>query len=245
MIFSGIGASSVVHVVAAVVAVSAFGALAPRLLPPPHGRNSIQLTASAVIELDAVVADEPESDAAVISLDQTSPPPRATKVVSPTKDLLAMRNALASLPESTTIQVTQPSRRQPSEPASETTAPPVAKRIARTPSERTPHPAAPTQASLPNAGQLDDIPATIHSPRPEYPADALTAGVEGRVVLRVELDRDGQVTDVTVAKSSGDRRLDEAARQSVAKWKFEPATRMGVAVATAIAVPVNFQLERR
>lgn len=83
------------------------------------------------------------------------------------------------------------------------------------------------------------------APPPSYPREALMAGVEGTVVLKVLVDVDGTPLEVEIQRSSGNRRLDDAAkRQVLRKWKFRPAIREGRAIQVYGLVPVNFSLER-
>lgn len=78
--------------------------------------------------------------------------------------------------------------------------------------------------------------------RPRYPEEARRRGVTGTVVLHVRVGADGAVTEVTVARSSGNAILDEAAKKSVRGAKFVPARRGGCAVAAAVDLPVAFRL---
>lgn len=83
------------------------------------------------------------------------------------------------------------------------------------------------------------------APPPSYPREALMAGAEGTVVLKVLVDVDGTPLEVEIQRSSGNRRLDDAAkRQVLRKWKFRPAMRDGRAIQVYGLVPVNFSLER-
>jgi D-alanyl-D-alanine endopeptidase (penicillin-binding protein 7) len=59
--------------------------------------------------------------------------------------------------------------------------------------------------------------------KPVYPAEAYARRTEGTVTLRFLVDTDGSVAEALVAKSSGDRSLDEAARSAIAKCRFIPA----------------------
>jgi len=62
----------------------------------------------------------------------------------------------------------------------------------------------------------------ISAPRPPYPRDALRAGIEGTVVLRIAIDANGKPTDVSIEKSSGNRDLDREAMSHVKrKWRFQ------------------------
>ena len=83
------------------------------------------------------------------------------------------------------------------------------------------------------------------APAPSYPRAALRAGVEGTVLLQVLVDVDGRPLQVDVNSSSGDRRLDLAARDQVLRhWRFRPAIRDGRAVQAIGLVPINFSLDR-
>jgi protein TonB len=53
---------------------------------------------------------------------------------------------------------------------------------------------------------------------------------------------DGAVGPVVIEQSSGHPELDEAAREAVAAWRFEPARRRGVPVDLWILLPVRFTL---
>ena len=83
-----------------------------------------------------------------------------------------------------------------------------------------------------------------HAPGPAYPRAALHARVEGMVLLQVLVDVDGRPLRVDVQHSSGDRRLDAAAREQVLRhWRFRPAIRNGRAVQAIGLVPIAFNLE--
>jgi TonB family protein len=66
--------------------------------------------------------------------------------------------------------------------------------------------------------------------KPEYPSASKRLEEEGTVQLKFLVGADGKVIESAVEKSSGFRRLDEAARQSLAKCTFKPGTKDGVAV---------------
>jgi protein TonB len=83
------------------------------------------------------------------------------------------------------------------------------------------------------------------APAPAYPRVALQRQWSGTVLLQVLVDVDGRPLDVSIARSSGHRELDEAARQQVLKrWSFQPATRDGAPVQAIGLVPVEFNLRR-
>ena len=84
----------------------------------------------------------------------------------------------------------------------------------------------------------------LHAPAPDYPRAAVRAGAEGTVLLEVLVGIDGRPLQVVVRDSSGNRRLDAAARDQVLQqWRFRPAMRNGQAVQAIGLVPVSFRLD--
>jgi protein TonB len=78
----------------------------------------------------------------------------------------------------------------------------------------------------------------------DYPPEARRMGVEGKVVLRVGLDRRGIIRSVKVIKKAG-YGFDEVATQAMWKFKFSPAkTREGVPVDFLITYQYSFHLDR-
>ncbi len=65
---------------------------------------------------------------------------------------------------------------------------------------------------------------SAHCEKPEYPSASRRMEEEGTVSLRFLVGVDGKVIQSEVEKSSGFRRLDEAARAGLAKCQFKPAT---------------------
>jgi protein TonB len=62
-------------------------------------------------------------------------------------------------------------------------------------------------------------------------------------VLRVLVDPAGRAAEVQVHTSCGHARLDEAARETVRRWKFIPARRGSETVAAWVLIPISFRLE--
>ena len=80
--------------------------------------------------------------------------------------------------------------------------------------------------------------------KPSYPLTAKRAGVEGRVVLAVEVRADGRVGSVRVATSAGNAALDSAAISAVKRWKFAAEVKNGRKVSTTLHVPFAFNLKQ-
>jgi len=80
---------------------------------------------------------------------------------------------------------------------------------------------------------------------PAYPMQALRAGFQGTVLLKVRVDPTGKPVQAMIERSSGSRVLDDAARGHVlAAWRFHPAIRDGHAIEAWVIVPVRFNLDR-
>jgi periplasmic protein TonB len=84
--------------------------------------------------------------------------------------------------------------------------------------------------------------AYLRNPPPPYPALSRRLREEGRVLLRVHVDEAGGVMEVSVATSSGSARLDDAAREAVRRWRFEPARSGERPIEGWALVPVAFEL---
>lgn len=84
-------------------------------------------------------------------------------------------------------------------------------------------------------------PNYLHRPNPVYPALSKRLREEGTVVLRVNLDTQGNVLDITIEKSSSFQRLDQAALEAVKQWRFVPAKRGQVAMPSSALVPIEFK----
>jgi len=64
--------------------------------------------------------------------------------------------------------------------------------------------------------------------RSEYPRDSARNREQGVVRVKILVSREGRARDVVVERSSGHRRLDEAAVEDAKRICFSPATRNGV-----------------
>jgi protein TonB len=91
-------------------------------------------------------------------------------------------------------------------------------------------------------GGADTEPALASEFKPAYPDEAKKNEIEGTVVLRVNIDENGNVTDAKVQKGLG-YGLDEASISAMRKFKFKPATKGGEAVATTILYNFSWYLD--
>lgn len=82
----------------------------------------------------------------------------------------------------------------------------------------------------------------IANPAPVYPALARKQGWEGTVIVKAFVQADGLPGRVMVEKSSGHHVLDNAASETIRRWKFEPAGKGSREQASWVAIPVRFAL---
>lgn len=78
--------------------------------------------------------------------------------------------------------------------------------------------------------------------QPKYPPTAYRNREEGSVLVRADVDANGVPASVSVVRRSGSRDLDNAAVAAVRQWHFRPAIENGKAVASAVEVPIDFQI---
>jgi protein TonB len=78
---------------------------------------------------------------------------------------------------------------------------------------------------------------------PPYPRRARRLGYEGLVMLKVLINENGRVDDLTVIQSSGHGVLDRAALSAVKNWLFEPGTEDGIKKKMWVRIPVRFDLK--
>lgn len=110
-------------------------------------------------------------------------------------------------------------------------------------------------------GETDDVPFAVVEQKPafqgsdtmeftkwvfsqiKYPEEAKEKQIQGRVTLQFTIAKDGNVKDVTVAKSSGSKILDdEAVRVVSMSPQWEPGKQNGEPVNVRFTFPVVFQM---
>lgn len=127
------------------------------------------------------------------------------------------------------------------------TAPPVAETMPpEPPVEQTPVPEPePIETAT---GVYSVVPAGGTQPReldraiPRYPSAARRAGIEGAVVVRGIVRRDGTIDNVEIIRDLP-YGLGEEARRAVSRWRFRPATLRGEPIDVYYTVTVNFKLQ--
>jgi len=84
----------------------------------------------------------------------------------------------------------------------------------------------------------------LHNPKPPYPALSRRLREQGRVLLRVQVSTAGTPLEVTIKESSGFKRLDQAALETVKQWRFTPAKQGNTPLESGVDVPLQFFLEK-
>ncbi len=99
---------------------------------------------------------------------------------------------------------------------------------------------APTLPCLAEGNDTKAVP--LRTPPPEYPVALRRANITGLVVVKLDINAEGKVTEASVVKSNQPK-LEPHALRAVKNWLFKPATKDGVAVAASLSVPLQFQIE--
>lgn len=96
---------------------------------------------------------------------------------------------------------------------------------------------APQVADRPSTMSISSAKAlAIYAPRPDYPSEARSQRITGSGVCVVAVDpRNGSVTEASMAQSTGDPRLDNAAISAFRQWRFKPGT------VSKVKIPIEFQ----
>ncbi len=227
-------------------ALAAGGALLPWRVAPPPAWPDDAVRFRVVFEEPAPMPAAPEIAALPAPLEPPSaapvePPPivpapvTAATEVEPEPSPIATAPALVPLPE-------PPARKPPLHHA-----PPPAAAPHAVAAENTTTAAAVQTAQVaavaPVARGLSRPPSLDYGPKPDYPAAARIRGLQGRVLLHIDIAADGTPANVAVTTSSGHAILDRAAMTTVHTWRFHPAMRDGVPVESARDLPVEFRLE--
>ena len=90
---------------------------------------------------------------------------------------------------------------------------------------------------------FDEAPALIKACDPVYPELAKQAGLEGMVLLRLLIGRDGKVLNAEVIKSDVTPAMEKAAIAAACSSRFKPAMYRNHPVKAHMVFPVNFTIQ--
>jgi len=77
--------------------------------------------------------------------------------------------------------------------------------------------------------------------QPQYPPEARGKHIQGMVILRAEISKEGDVTELALV--SGHPLLAPAAIEAVKQWKYKPYSLNGQPIAVETQVKVAFELQ--
>jgi len=89
---------------------------------------------------------------------------------------------------------------------------------------------------------LDRAPEVTARVNPEYPYSARERGIEGYVAVKVLVGKDGAVRQVNILKSKPKGVFDQAVRQAVPNWRFQPGEVGGEPVTAWVTTTLHFRL---
>lgn len=107
-------------------------------------------------------------------------------------------------------------------------------------------PEAPAQTKPPERIRVGgNVQATrlLTSVKPVYPQDAQDRGIEGTVLLRAVIGKDGALLSLSPVNSLVDPELTQAALDAVRQWRYQPTLLNGVPVEVVTTITINFRLE--
>ena len=85
------------------------------------------------------------------------------------------------------------------------------------------------------------MPRLLRIVKPQYTTEAMTARIQGSVIVACIVQADGTVTDARVARSLDPVfGLDQEAIKAARQWQFLPATRLGKPVPIRVTIEVTF-----
>lgn len=195
-------------------------------------RRAVEYVIPVAVLSDVIEAPQPQ-------VTPTPPQPRPAPVpmAAPRAQPVAQP---APLPVAVETAVPTPQEPvEPIKPQPAATSTPVAVAAAEPTAPPTPQaPPAPPRIELPSSSA-----EYLNNPAPPYPPLSKRRGEQGKVVVRALIEVNGTASQAEIRTSSGHDRLDQAALQTVLKWRYVPGRRAGVPEAMWFNIPIHFVLE--
>jgi periplasmic protein TonB len=228
----------------------------------PELRDQLISHYAALVSRNAVPI--PPSDEAPNPAPSPEPPPPSPPAPAPSSEpevgraqeavagtAAPAREEIAALPRAEVQRAAEEARRTargrsaPQEPKtiSPRAAPRPMDQLVATDSAAPPVPtvaAAPATQPLRVGGNIK-APAKIRDAKPEYPRVAVSARVQGVVIIEATIGSDGRVQNARVLRSIP--LLDDAALDAVKQWQYVPTLLNGVPVPVVMTVTVQFRLD--
>ena len=94
-----------------------------------------------------------------------------------------------------------------------------------------------------STGDLDAPMTILARTPPLYPLRARQRGTEGWVSVRLLVDEEGKVTDVSIIAAQPVGVFEESVRRCVRNWRFSPGLVAGQPVKAQVETTITFELE--
>ncbi|MBN2991931.1 energy transducer TonB [Pseudomonas cedrina subsp. fulgida] len=174
------------------------------------------------------------------------PPPAEIIPIPPAPQVLTSEKAERTVAVEKPKPIVKPKPIPKPKPVPKVEPPPVveAKPVEPVPAPPREAPVSEKMLDLPASGPKDVQTVGCRVPAPDYPRQARRQKIEGNVLVRLQVDTQGQVQSANIARSSGNQDLDEAARKAVMGASCTPYMESGRAIAVRAVQPVSFRLNQ-
>jgi protein TonB len=105
-----------------------------------------------------------------------------------------------------------------------------------------PPPPAPMPRAPVRVGGQVETPALVHRVEPIYPPIAVSAHIQGIVIIEAIVDEDGTVAQVKILRSANPL-LDSAALAAVRQWRYSPLLLNGIRTRFVLSAVLSFHLQ--
>jgi protein TonB len=91
--------------------------------------------------------------------------------------------------------------------------------------------------------KVDAKPVAVFRTKPVFPSKAASDNITGKVAFKFLVDRDGMVKDMEILSAEPKGMFEDATRNAVMQWRFQPAKVKGTPVACWCQTAITFELE--
>lgn len=215
---------------------SGVGQASAPVASPPHGQAAQESGAQT----------RPQSSLAALppAMNRTEPAPRKIDTASRAPSTPAKTADGTARPAAVPVAAAQAGGAGSHQPSAAVKAEPQAPRAAPQAAEAKPQPAPAEPEPKPPEPAREPVrtpPRVLQTAPATYTPEAMQQGIEGKVLLSVDIDEHGIPRRARVLRSL-DPGLDRKAIEALGGWRFSPATEDGRPVAFTANVEVNFSL---
>jgi protein TonB len=91
--------------------------------------------------------------------------------------------------------------------------------------------------------EVDQVPVATLKPRPAYPYRARRLNLDGEVDVKFLVDTTGQVSRISILRSSPPDLFDDSVVAALSAWRFSPGTVKGRPVNTWVTTTIEFRID--